>query len=535
MFYAGPDEDSPPTILNVNLTGPTAFDIADGPQTPDMIVGGNWYMDNDNDYYVLVSSTGSAPITKKGPGFLQFKGLTNTFSGDISIEDGTFHGLASLARAAPFGNAANNVYLTRNGIISFGGGGTGFTNTLANATFAGGNKWRCNLGAAMDINLTSLARVGGSRGTLTLTGTANNDHFDDRGRLYVAGWKTPNADPDENNMTAPCFVNAGWATDIGPANFCKVDNATGRINSFLSTDPGGTTTFPASPAGTEKVYLAAAASLATDKNIWALRTAFGVTESANTTITLGSGGLILNSDITIDPKVKFGASGDREAFVYVAGGDYPYMRTATLADQLITSGGLTKFGDGILVLTADSSSTLSGAHWVNNGTLRLANANVFAAAAEVNIERGAAIEMAGNYTLDYAFKGLGRILTGTNLLVATGSISPGFSVGTLTVEDLDFRGTYDWEYDGTNSDAIACTTLAFGGGSATLDCAYIGGGAAAQGVYPLFTYKGSAPALPAWTVNAPTGLSGEVSVDDANKRVILTLGPVPSGTIILFR
>lgn len=537
ILYSGPDEDNPPNTLTLNLMGPTTFAIADGPQTPDMCVGGRWYMDNDNDYYVGVTGTGNTPLTKRGPGFLQFYNNTAfTFTGDIAIEEGIFHGWVNQINGGHFGNAANDVYLTRNGIISFGGGGTSFKTDLGDISFAGGNRIRCNLGNNLDINLATLARVAGSRGTCVLTGTgASNDHFDSRARQFVAGWKTPNPDPDENNMTPPMFVNAGLGADSGQANFCKVNNTDGRINTFGTGDPNYATSFPTSPTGIEKIYLAAAATLTADKSVWALRTAFGVAETGDCTITLGSGGLILNSDIQVDTKVKFGASGDREAFVYVAGAPWPYMHTAVLADKLITSAGLTKFGLGVLTLTADSSDQLSGVHWVNEGTLRLAHASALAAQAEVNIERGATVDIAGNYTLDYVFKGLGSITTGANLLTATGVLSPGFSVGTLTVEDLLLDGSYVWEYDGTNSDAVACTTLSFGSG-ASVDCQWLGSGEPAMGSYTLFTYRGTDPNVSVVTVAAPAGLQGELSVDSANKRVLLALGEfVSKGTLILVR
>ena len=46
-----------------------------------------------------------------------------------------------------------------------------------------------------------------------------------------------------------------------------------------------------------------------------------------------------------------------------------------------------------------------------------------------------------------------------------------------------------------------------------------------MGTNAVFTYQGAAPDVGAVAVVAPTGLQGELSVDDANKRVLLALEP----------
>jgi hypothetical protein len=190
-------------------------------------------------------------------------------------------------------------------------------------------------------------------------------------------------------------------------------------------------------------------------------------------------------------------------------------------------------------MTADSSATLAGDHWVNQGTLRLANAQALASAAAVNIERGAVVDIAGNYTLAHAFKGLGGITTGTNLLTLTGSLTPGFSVGTLTIGNLDFRGTLNWEYDATNStDVVACDTLTFGNSASKIvNASWLGAGDAPAGDYTLFTYTGADPVVTAgeWTVNAPSGKAGTVLLDAANNQVLLRIGQLASGTVLMLQ
>lgn len=523
--------------LNLTLSGPTTFTVANGYAGYDLLIGST-----SNNRFVPIGGTDS-PVTKLGPGFMFIAG-NNSFTGDVTVEDGILHGHITGVGHQPFGNAANDLKLKRNGILSLSGGAATST-TAGDLEFAGANALRYDGGTSSTaLTLASLSRVG--RGTLILLGTVSggdyNDWWGGNGSLYIDAWKSATP-PNVNGMLPAYLMGAGYTGDNGLGSFAWVALNTGKLgrlspydgNSYLGLFRRGTI---ASAAADETVDMTAAASLSDDDEVWALRTTKDLEAGVSPapTLTLGSGGLIVNAEASVGPKLRFGSSGDAEAIVFVAGGyGGSVVRTATLAGSLTTSAGLTKAGGGTLALTADSSATLSGSHWVNEGTLRLAHASALAAGAEVNIERGATVEIADNYTLDYVFNGLGSIKTGDKLLTATGVLSPGFSVGTLTVEDLLLKGSYVWEYDGTNSDAIACTTLAFGSG-AEVDCQWLGAGDAAMGSYTLFTYNGTDPNVSAVTVAAPPGLQGELSVDSANKRVLLDLGEfVPRGTLILLR
>jgi len=124
------------------------------------------------------------------------------------------------------------------------------------------------------------------------------------------------------------------------------------------------------------------------------------------------------------------------------------------------------------------------------------------------------------------FTGTGRIDANGYTFTSTGSMGPGASIGTLDVNGaLDFRGTYYWDYDGTDADLISADALAFGGGPCTVDVTWLGVGSPGAGDYVLFTYTGADPVITApWTVTGDMG--GSVWVDDLNNQVILTLGGV---------
>ena len=145
-----------------------------------------------------------------------------------------------------------------------------------------------------------------------------------------------------------------------------------------------------------------------------------------------------------------------------------------------------------------------------------------------------------------AFKGIGRIATGANVFTLTGSVAPGASVGQFGVEDLDFRGTYEFEYDTSggdvdpdDSDLVVTDTLVFGNpdGAAGVNVTWLGLGGPGSGDYVLFTYTGADPVITApWTVTGD--MNGNVWVDGLKAQVILTLGggaPTPEpGALGLF-
>jgi fibronectin-binding autotransporter adhesin len=485
---------------------------------------------------LLIASliTGSNGFVKRGGGRLRLESATNSFSGGITIYDGAVAAVSTAAGQTPIG-IGNSVAMKESGQLGFlrGSGSINTAGVIMDAIIFSGN---ASIFATLADNYfrgqcVSLDRASGSRGTLVFQGVRSGsyDHFNSRAELFVTNAPCGGA---VNGILPPYVVLAGEVqTDIGLARHATT-NTSRRIIGYsytVATVTGATAT------ATTPVDLAVAQTMSASKEIYALRQSAGLGVSGGgIELTLGSGGLIVNANLTNAPNLKFGSSGTAEGCLYVAA-NY----SGTLAGKLTTSGGLTKFGGGILVLAADSSDLLGGGIAVNAGTLRVANASALPSASEVYIVRGATFDVDGNYTLGHAFKGLGRIATGTNVLTVTGSMTPGSpdadeSVGTLMAGNLKFEGTYNWQYDGTNSDVVATSALAFDG-APTLNASWLGEGAAPAGTYTLFTYAGSAPANVAWTVNAPQGRMGTVSVDDANKRVVLMLDTPPTGTLMILR
>ncbi|MCX8108469.1 MAG: autotransporter-associated beta strand repeat-containing protein, partial [Verrucomicrobiae bacterium] len=351
--------------LTVNLVGTTTFDIADGYNStgnsyePDMAFGANVAS-----VWRPVTLAGVGPVNKKGPGFLQLAG-DNTFTGDINVEEGILHGVLTGNGTRPFGNINNQINLSRNGLASFGSTvGAAYSTTLAHTIrFSGANGLRFRTGSSTGFSITLAApavleRVPGTRGTLQLLSHAvsgANDYLTSNDNLYVLQWMAPNPNPMVNNMLPAYFVHSGFDTSTyeqGIGSHVNVNTANGQIRNHTYTHASF-----AGATADSTVNLAADAGIGADQEIYALRTSANVTVSAgDPTLTIGSGGLIINADKTISPKLRFFRTAlgkDVEALIYVAGINPAstgtrVTRTGTLAGRITTSVGLTKFGYGIL-------------------------------------------------------------------------------------------------------------------------------------------------------------------------------------------
>jgi autotransporter-associated beta strand protein len=507
--------------LSIVLGGATTFDVADGADYPDLRVG---YYENYQDCPVAISGA-SAPVTKNGAGALHFRGA-NTFAGTVTVNRGVLSGEFFSAPLSPFGNTSNPMVLNGNGTVVCGNGGTW---TFGPVSFSGGNALQFTAGSApASWTIPSVTRAAGSRGTLVFAGNAfggtYNDHLLANLSLFVTGWMSP--DPNVNGMLPACCVLTPYLVN-GFASHAVVNTGTGR------TTPAGydQTTFTGATA-TKKVDLAAAAALGADANIWALRTSYNVTVSAGSpTLTLGSGGLIANATCTISPSLKFGATGAAEGLVYVAP-----SQNATCGGQLLTTTGLTKFGGGVLSLNAASPS-YAGDTWVHAGTLSLRDAQALGTGSEpIYLQYGATLEIGDPFTVNRPIVGAGRIGTGNGpfTLGPTGSLTPlTNTIATLSVEEMNFQGTYNWEYNESGADLIKVANLSFSG-APKVAVTWIGSGEAPKGTNTVFTYLGSDPAIDGLTARAPAGLQGRFQLDTANKQVKLVIETfVPRGTVIL--
>lgn len=204
-------------------------------------------------------------------------------------------------------------------------------------------------------------------------------------------------------------------------------------------------------------------------------------------------------------------------------------------------------------LRLEGDNTYSGGTIVqkysNQNELYVKHNNAFGSGPVVldcDTDTKSAFALAANLTMPNAFRGRGKVTTGSYVLTTTGSIAPrdtGLStvtknIGTIYFEDLKFGSdsqgaTYIWQYNETSSDLIQCDTLTFGSATNTLSVEWLGSGKAAEGTYVLFSWTGgSTPPTPNFNVIGPSGMEGKVEVDGANKQVKVTL-KIPKGTLLM--
>ena len=182
---------------------------------------------------------------------------------------------------------------------------------------------------------------------------------------------------------------------------------------------------------------------------------------------LWNDGTIGNLDTDTDLSIASGLT-----LVLTNGGAHTFdldaNRTGTIDAVLSGSGGLTKSGSGTLIMTGDN--TYAGATTVSNGTL-LINGTL-AGTGVVTVAKGAQIG------------GAGRI-SGPVTVVAGGVLSPGVSVGTLTISNnLTIAGDLVVQINKSftpSNDLVIVIGILTNAGTGTVTAVNLGSGALAVG------------------------------------------------------
>jgi autotransporter-associated beta strand protein len=491
---------------------------------------------DDLDLSISAVVTGTGGLTKTGPGRMELR-TNNTFSGSIIVKEGTLtsQSLGATSLCSPLGNSANAINLTNSATLMFAATTAGILHgaqtSVGRVSVAGGNviTFANNYNSKTTNTFAALERAGSTRGTLLFQGGNNGSLRDYPGLcVFIYLTETPTI---TNGMLPPWIAGRTTRNAIlasAEPEFLTYDATLGiKSVAYDVNNNFGT--------AVQKVNLyTAPINVTANKSMWALRTSVNITQSGGAwTLAIGSGGLLFGGGVvSIAPSVQFGATGTDEAVIFVDTGT-----AGMLSNTVVTTGGLTKFGAGTLSLAA-ASTAFSGPVYVQAGILALGHNSALGTGSDtIYLQSGARLDYYVNGTLTRPVVGVGSITTGTNLLTvaATGSLTPAAGeIGTMYVEDVDFRGTYNWEYNEAGSDLIKAVNLTFGG-SPTLNVTWLGGGNAPLGEYEVFRYVGAAPSLAGWTVATPSGQQGTLTLDTTNKRVLLTLSNSTSGTLLIFR
>jgi autotransporter-associated beta strand protein len=312
-----------------------------------------------------------APATNANSSFtfqpgsiLSFDNVTTTFQGVTAANNNTRWGTT-----APIGlNASTLQLLGQNAAAST------TTQTVGPVTFTGGSvlaALRGNATNTVTLTVTSLTRS--NRGTLTLvTSTANTLGTTAAGGEQIvdtaAGTDsatTPVAvntavgDTGTDTMTAPYLVNGTDNTFVTFGQVGKVGFGDTKFSSLALTSAGATGV----------VKLTATAAISSNVSVYALAVIGNFALTGTSTITLGSGGLILQgitASQTSTPAYTFGSSGTAEALIYAASSSTFFWVFSSASGTITTTGGVTRFGQGNVSFQANSSGLTGG--FVSNAT-----------------------------------------------------------------------------------------------------------------------------------------------------------------------
>jgi autotransporter-associated beta strand protein len=475
--------------------------------------------------------------------------VANTFGGGTTVRANV-----TVANNAALGTGA--VSVQSNGVVYLTGA------TLANAiTFEDGGTLRTKSGGEglnglITLNGTAYMWSGNDNQDLTLYLNQAGGRITGSGGLYLgmSYWNKDTTDRiaiyGNNDFTGPTTISTNVYVTAYHANALGVGTNTVMIFG-KPTQAGSSTLLPDS---TLTNGLNGAKSFWCGPKGWLMQPQ-GTTWS--NAITLAGGGCTVSSSGS-GPRTNMGS------IVTVAGTTSTVTRYSGGSDWYQTG---TLSGSGALTLIGyrewDTVLHFNGSNNGFSGDVILAKAGINDPGERNHVGvdtglgmgkvilQGTATNMTmltldRSVTLPNAFEGLGRIDAASYTLTSTGSFSPGgTNIGTImTSGTLDFRGAYNWGYTSLSNDLVAAATLVFGnpGGQAAVNVTWLGAGdppvpPAGGTNYVLFTYTGTnVPAVTTpWTVTAPKKMNARVTVDDPNKRVLISLRPPSGGTLVIVR
>jgi autotransporter-associated beta strand protein len=245
---------------------------------------------------------------------------------------------------------------------------------------------RGNSSGTTKLTVAGLTRIG--HGTLTLVTSATGNLgssaaggeqlVDSNAGMAGDAATTPVAvntgagDTNADTMTAPYIVNGTDNTFVSFGQSGKVGFGNTKFSSLSITAAGAT----------GLVNVTAATALSASVSVYALAVtgAFALTNASGTnTVTSVSGGLIFTGSATHTVNFSYGASANAEALIYTASGA-TVQHTGTDA----TSGGLTKFGQGLYSLQGANTGLSGGL--VNNANSNSGTSTIGAIAGTLELK-----------------------------------------------------------------------------------------------------------------------------------------------------
>jgi len=372
------------------------------------------------DYDYIISD--AAKVTKTGTGILILSG-NNTYTGGTLISAGTLQGTTSSLQGAIENNATLNFAQVSDGIFSNVISGTGqlIKSGAGNLTLTGNNTYTGTTtvsNGTLTVTSDTIKSDIINNSVVTFDQSSNGTYSDDisgSGSVIKANSGTLILTGD-NSYSGGTSVNAGTLQGSTESLQGNISN-----NASIAFDQTSDGTFSGVISGTGDVTkLGAGVITFTGNNTYTGSLIVAAGSIQGTTDTLAR-------DITNNANVIFNQT---------TNGDY--------ADIISGTGSVTKQGTGSVNFTG--INTYTGDTQINAGTLYINGSNT---ASTVNINTSGILGGSGN---------VGAVN------VSGGTISPGNSIGTLTVNgNLDFSGAgiYEVEVDAAGqSDLIVVTSQA---------------------------------------------------------------------------
>jgi autotransporter-associated beta strand protein len=406
-----------PVVLNGAITKPVAGNAT-------LIFGGT--NTTDNVVNVGIPALGTGGIAKRGPGTWVLAG-TNAYTGATTISNGTLKIQADAAVSTILA-ATNDITFAQANQLSLA--------TLEFVGQAGVNNVQTLDILASNDGANTIKLTPGSGGTASLV--FNSRSVTDDASLNIVG-----SDPANNKVTINTGLTAGALIDRVYIDGNEFAISTGGVlrAPIYGTDPGFVTSATALTA-TDTNEITGSFTTAGSITIDALKINGGHTLIIDgpDTLTIRTGAVNTDGSILATGGSSMIAGGTS---LTVGGTGSLSIRVngstdSLQIDSLITgfSGGLTKSGEGTLILTAANAQT--GVVSINEGTIRLSGSGQLAGDnADLAIRQGAVLDLNGvtPATNTNAFNNAGRVIN-SSTTAATFTIGSNGGTGTAfgTVE-----------------------------------------------------------------------------------------------------
>jgi fibronectin-binding autotransporter adhesin len=515
-FYFGAS-----ALLNDAATGTTAIDINTFvyPETVTVSNVAKTYT-----FGGMGTISGLATLTKQGSGTLVITNA-NDYTGVTSIESGTVlvsgetgsigSGGVTNNSALIFDRTSATNFLPNTAILSgqFTGAGNitilgvDSTNSIVQVDvgvpegnpYSGGTTIsnalvRLNANPVNDATRSAAKSTGMGTGAITFLGDAV---------LELEDWGVGNNSAQFGNFAAPLHVSAGQAGTLRAAGRMTVSSTlTGEgtfnlgvsfvrcvISGDFSAFTGQLNVFPAAAGNQYQIANAAGLPFAR------LHLGGGVTMGGNAPLPNNS--IVSIGELSGEEGTFIATVGETpRAAIFSVGG----LNTSSTFAGSIQAHSLTKMGTGTLTLSG-VNNTYTGATTINNGVLALVENSLggnteIANTASLTIAAPGILDVSGQTDGTFALGAGGAAQTlrgdgaihGSLNVGALGTVTPGFSIGTLTVTNqVTLGGTAVFELDRSlfpNSDRLAAPTIIAGG---TLTVTNIGPALQADDSFQLFS------------------------------------------------